>query len=125
MSLEKDITAIQVLLEDAFDLSQDPTNTLLIWYYNLSSGQFEYSTTRKSHLHLMQDKNLQIDQSWIKGRVITTRGKVYLVVFLRRFLHNPLTTNSLPDMIHKLQNVFTIPIDYYVDDEGVELKEPK
>lgn len=121
--LIKHIIKEQVLLPNAFDLSQDPKKKLLLWYYNLATGQFEYSTTAISHSEIVRDKSITLGGNWIKGRVFKHNGNIYLIAYIETFLHNPLTFNHLIDLVQKIKRVFKEPLDYFVDDKGNRIDE--
>jgi len=113
---------LNYLLPNAFDYSQDPKNKLLVWFYNLVSGHFEYSKTAINHSEVVRDKGLVLDNNWLRGRVIKVNDKIYLIVYLRGFLHNPLNELKFEDLLRKVLRV-TPEIDYVIDDFGLEVTE--
>jgi hypothetical protein len=112
-----------VFLPNAFNISQDPKKKLLIWYYNLATEQFEYSTTAINHSEIVREKGLFLDNNWVKGRVFKHNGHIYLIAYITTFLHNPITLNHLIKITQKIKRVFREPIEYFVDDTGYRIDE--
>ena len=111
------------ILPDAFNIAHEPENVLLIWWYNLYNGQFEYSES-ENHIAIVKNKNLPVDRSWIKGRLVSYRGSIYLVAYTREYLHNPVDADNLNDLAGKVRKACKdIRVDYFIDEKGYDMLE--
>lgn len=114
---------LHYLLPNAFDHSQDPKKKILVWFYNLVDGQFIYSKSAINHSEITRAENLNLDNSWLRGRVIKVNGKTYLIIYLRGFLHDPLNELKFEDLLRKVLKVSPVEINYVIDDFGLEIDE--
>lgn len=109
----------ELLLKDAFNLSQDPKNVVGIWWYQIRTGILEYSTKAKGHLdrkYFTLVDQVKLDSSIIRGRLIKYNNHIYCVSFISNIAN--LKTNILQDLRNKLEKESKIKIDFMIDDEG-------
>ena len=113
------------ILLNAFDIAHDPKNTKLVWWYNLTTGQFESEDT-DSHLKIIQNKKLQIDRSWIKGRVFEWQNETYLIIYSRTFLHDHISKDAYREIFYEVYKALPgVHVKYIIDDLGFEINEKK
>lgn len=112
---------LELLLKDAFNISQNKQNVIGIWWYDIRTKELQYSETARGHLDNQFTLNqlAKNDKNIVRGRLVRVNNKNYLIIFNKISPFNTYTLRSkIEDESRKL-------VDFVVDDEGYSLQESK
>lgn len=117
---------VKALAQGAMGLAHYKDHLKAIYWYNILSGELEYSETATTH----QDRNIfkapfESDRGWIRGRVFSYKGKYYIVAYIEDWLEFPLTNRVIESLYSKIQKKCSETITDIVDEEGYSLSENK
>jgi len=128
MSLERDITAIKILVETNDDYMDHPDpsglvraahfprNVRLVWWYNPHTAEFVKSKD-PNHMHALDIGTKVKDyRNWVRGRVFSYENHNYLIIY---FLGDKnIGKQQISDIFDKAYHSSGVPITRVIDDTG-------
>jgi hypothetical protein len=97
-----------------YSIAHKQENALLVWWYNLNTGEFHSSVSNKHSDPVF--KNIAYKPGWIRGRVFGYEGKTFLIIYSER-----IPAGSLADIVDKANMKGKSPIQHIIGMDGEDL----